>query len=74
MKLDEPGPNQKGRIYGIKRRMRSCILIYTSRNKREPLTGLGSQQCLYVLFFICVETNFVDFKEFCGFMTYVRNW
>ena len=28
---------------------------------------------VYVLLHICVEANFVDFKEFCGLMTYVQN-
>ena len=26
--------------------------------------------CLYVLFYICVETNFVDFEEFFSFMVW----
>ena len=25
------------------------------------------------MFYICVETNFVDFEELCGFMTSVWN-
>ena len=29
--------------------------------------------CLYALFHICVETNFVDFEEFCGFVTFAWN-
>ena len=28
---------------------------------------------IYVLFCICVETNFVDFEEFCELKTVVRN-
>ena len=37
---------------------------------------ISSKSCvwrLYVLFYVCVETNFVDFEEFSGFMTFVRN-
>ena len=28
---------------------------------------------MFVLFYICVETNFVDSEEFPDFMTYVQN-
>ena len=29
--------------------------------------------CIYVLFYICVRTNFVDIKEFCGLITCLQN-
>ena len=28
---------------------------------------------MYVMFYVCVETNFVDFEQFCSLMTFVRN-
>ena len=28
---------------------------------------------LFVLFYICVETDSVGFEEFCGLMSFVRN-
>ena len=33
------------------------------------VSSLICVSCLYVLFNICGETNFMDFEEFFGFMT-----
>ena len=32
-----------------------------------------SFNCPNVLFYFCLDPNFVDFEEFCGFVTCVRN-
>ena len=32
--------------------------------------GLFLRKCVYVLFYIYVETNFVDFEELCSFLTF----